>query len=548
MICLLHGYLLEGSGSNLWTRAVVESLCRRGRTVHLMAQENHPERYPFISEWRQYHPDGSVERTHLGTPPPPGRCILHRPLLGDLLPVYVWDRYEDFPHVVPMVDLSDEEIEDYVHRNVRALLTVVRDAGISVIHANHSVLMSVVAQRVSDSTGIPYTVMPHGSALEFAVKRDPRFHRLAEQSFATARRVLVQGQEMRERVLEELPGVSGLQDRFTEIHLGVDTAAFEPVPREARSEPVARLIESLAGQPRGRTPEQTQRLRDGLETGMDERALLELFDEVREYDGKCPDADVEAKLAAVDWERERLLLFVGRLISTKGIHGVIVALPWLLQQVPTLRLVVVGHGPLREPLEALLAALERGDRELVMRIVTRGVLLEGSVEGEGSERAELVEAARYLEGLEADGLLDDYFAAARAFVRPDRVLFTGYLTHHELRHLFRCCDAAVFPSAVKEAGPLVFLEAIASGVFPLGTDFGGMRASIDAVAGALPPGVAEVMRLDPAPGGTVKDIVAHVPRAVQMADSYREALHRIAVERFDWSSVTSKLLAALEDA
>jgi hypothetical protein len=30
MICILHGYLLEGSGSNLWTRSVVESLCRQG--------------------------------------------------------------------------------------------------------------------------------------------------------------------------------------------------------------------------------------------------------------------------------------------------------------------------------------------------------------------------------------------------------------------------------------------------------------------------------------------------------------------------------------
>ena len=39
---------------------------------------------------------------------------------------------------------SDEEIEDYLHRNVRALLTVLRENEIRAIHANHSVLMSVV--------------------------------------------------------------------------------------------------------------------------------------------------------------------------------------------------------------------------------------------------------------------------------------------------------------------------------------------------------------------------------------------------------------------
>ena len=47
--------------------------------------------------------------------------------------------------------------------------------------------------------------------------------------------------------------------------------------------------------------------------------------------------------------------------------------------------------------------------------------------------------------------------AGRRLVRSDRAIFTGYLKHRELRHLFPCCDAAVFPSLVKEAGPLVFL-------------------------------------------------------------------------------------------
>jgi hypothetical protein len=46
-----------------------------------------------------------------------------------------------------------------------------------------------------------------------------------------------------------------------------------------------------------------------------------------------------------------------------------------------------------------------------------------------------------------------------------------------------CCDVAIFPSVVAEVGPLVFLEALASGAFPLGTYFAGMAASINSVAG-----------------------------------------------------------------
>jgi glycosyltransferase involved in cell wall biosynthesis len=125
------------------------------------------------------------------------------------------------------------------------------------------------------------------------------------------------------------------------------------------------------------------------------------------------------------------------------------------------------------------------------------------------------------------------------------VIFTGYLTHRELRHLFPCCDAAVFPSVVKEAGPLVFLEALASGAFPLGTYFGGMKASIDSVAEVLPPEVAAVMKLDPAPERTVADIVRHVPLALDAGEQHREALFRVARERYDWSSVSRTLSGEL---
>ncbi len=38
MICILHGYLLDGSGSNLWTQSIVRTQCRAGETVHLMCQ------------------------------------------------------------------------------------------------------------------------------------------------------------------------------------------------------------------------------------------------------------------------------------------------------------------------------------------------------------------------------------------------------------------------------------------------------------------------------------------------------------------------------
>ena len=545
MICIMHGYLLEGSGSNLWTRSVVESLCRQGQTVHLFCQENHPDRYPFISRAIRYHIDGRAE-LFLDRPATlPGECIMHKAVLGDTLPVYVWDKYEEFSRVVPMVELTDPEIESYLERNVRALRKVVQTHGIRALHANHAVLMSVVAQRVGEEMGVPYVIMPHGSAIEYAVKKDERFLRYATSAFDSAQRIFVIGDEMRERVLNVFPDVPDIDRKLTKLHLGVDTAQFETIPRARRRANVTTLLESVASLPRGKTAEQTHRLRSGLKPGLDAASLASVLKQGTTYNGKAPDADLEQRLAAVDWDHDDTILFVGRLISAKGIQAIVAALPLILEKHPDTRVIVVGHGPLREPLEALVWALEHGDIDLTMQIVRRGRALEGDLEGDDAP-TELSSLRFFFEELERTGHLTAYFDAARRHVRADRVIFTGYLTHRELRHLFPCCDVAVFPSVVREAGPLVFLEALASGCFPLGTYFAGMAASIDAVAAEVGEDIATHMKLSPDAEHTVMDIARNVPAALALGGSAKSALRAMAEDHYDWRSVSRKLSGELE--
>ena len=542
MICLLHGYLLEGSGSNLWTRCVVESLCMDGHTVQLVCQEPYPERYDCIAEAYRYHEDGTVETLFTRAVPYPGKCIMHKPQLGDTLPVYVWDKYDEYPNAVPMVNLDDAAIERYVARNVDVVKQVVVRHGVTAMHANHAVLMSVVAQRVCADTGVPYAVMPHGSALEYAVKPDPRFKRLATSALSDAGHVFVHGEEMRNRVKTILPDVHDLDEKFSVLPLGVHTAQFEPVPRERRREKMGRLFVELQQLPRGRRPEQLRRMLADVRGTSDAKSLRAVLSSVA-YETKAPDEDLEEKLQQMDWEHDAILLFVGRLISAKGIQSGLAALPLLLAEDPGIRLLIVGHGPLREPMEAFLWGLEHGDRTLVERIVECGRLLEGDPDGAAGSHA-LGKVKWFFEDLRERGELDHYFALAREHVRADRVIFTGYLTHHELRHLFPCCDAGIFPSIVKEAGPLVFLEALASGCFPLGTYFGGMKESIDAIAELFPADIADAMKVDPR--NTVADIVVNVGRALRFGVRYKDVLSRTARERYDWTSVGRRLVSELD--
>jgi glycosyltransferase involved in cell wall biosynthesis len=544
MICILHGYLLDGSGSNLWTQSIIRTLCRAGETVHLMCQEPHPEKFDYVARAVRYdaqlEPEVLLDREIPGYP---GRCIMHKPTLGDVLPVYVWDHYEEFDQVVPMAELDDAVVDDYMRRNEAALDKIVAEHGVTALHANHAVLQSVVAQRVAARHQIPFTIMPHGSAIEYAVKKSARLHELARGAFDAAGRIFVIGPEIRQRVQDVFTDLPDLSGKLIDLNLGVDTGLFEPLDPAQRGDNIAGLGRALEGVPRGKQPEQSAALLQRLEgCGDDLAQVKQALADGADYTAKYTDADCEAALARVDWGHDRLLLFVGRLIASKGIHGVVAALPSILQSDPNTRLVVVGHGPLREPLEAMIWALEQGDRALFERLVAWGAALEDADE---LEPAPFIHIQRYLEQLEQRGELERYFETARTSKLSERVIFTGYLTHRELRYLFPCCDAALFPSIVAEAGPLVFLEALASGVFPLGIYHAGMAASIDSVAGVVPDEVVELMKLRQDPLHTVADMVSGATGALALQRAHAADLRKVAVERYDWKAVGQKLLTTL---
>ena len=542
MLCILHAWLLEGSGSNLWTRAVVQSLCRKGETVHLVCQENHPDRYSFISAAITHRLDGSSQTTLLRDTPFSGKCILHKPELGATLPVFVWDKYEEYSRVVPMVDMSTAEIEAYVETNVRVVRRLVEQEKITAIHANHAVMMPVVAQRIHEALGIPYTVMPHGSDIEYAVKEDERFLSYATEAFIHAGKIFVHGDEMEERVRKVFHGVPNLAEKLVELRLGVDTSDFELVSHTERKREIDQLLSALEVLPRGKTAAQEDTLAKRLSHVRDIDSLRAALQEAAKYDGKRPDARAGEKLDAIEWARAPTLVFVGRLIAWKGIQSLIAALPLALEKRPNLRTIVVGHGPLREAMEAMVWALHDGRRDLVELIVTNGRAIDGSADSAAGETA-LDEVRDFYSDLERAEQLNDYYALARRVLRPDSVVFTGYLTHNELRHLFPCCDVGVFPSVVRESGPMVFLEALASGCFPLGTYFGGMKASIDALRDDLPADISEIMKLDRRK--TVRDLTEKIPRAIEESGRYRETLARVARENYDWSSVATILMRAI---
>ncbi|NIP81629.1 MAG: glycosyltransferase [Gemmatimonadetes bacterium] len=533
MIGIVHGYGLAGAGSNLWTRETVAALCDNGETVHLMCQETDPERFDFIAEaWT--HTDDEADRVFSREVPYPGRCILHRPALN-VLPTYVRpDRESDY--VRSILDLDMDALEEYLRRNVVALRRVSDDTGIRAWHVNHTILLSEALRRLREETGIAYAVMPHGSSLEYIVRHDERMRPIARRALESADAIFALNQEVRDRLADFFPDLD-LEPRTVTVRVGVDTQRFRPVPRPERPASVERLAAALEGVPRGRGPAHAAALREAVDPELDHDGFRSALEPALDYATDRPDADLEDRLRTLDLPRARILTFVGRIIPAKGVPAIVVALPRIVERHPQTRLLLVGAGWLREYLEAFVLALSRGDGELAARIIewtTRR-------EQEGARPS----GAAFIRRLRDTGEYDAYVDAARRCLTPEHVLFTGFLEHPLLAHVFPLADVAVFPSAVAEASPLVVPEAAACGCLPMGTDFAGMHHSLASLAPRLPDSVARLMPLDPDPERTAPDIVRNVDEALRSDADITEALRRAAVEEYDWHGIARTLVQQL---
>ncbi|MEA2209640.1 MAG: hypothetical protein QOF54_2117, partial [Solirubrobacteraceae bacterium] len=164
-VLVFHGYLLSGTGSNVYNARLAAALVKLGHDVHLLCQDRHPERQPFVDAAGDWDGGGLQVRELRDREPTRARCTVYRPDIGDLLPVYVADRYEGI-EARTFARCSDAEIARYTDANVEAVREVVARVAPDVALANHLVMGPAILARAL-AGAVPYAVKVHGSALEY---------------------------------------------------------------------------------------------------------------------------------------------------------------------------------------------------------------------------------------------------------------------------------------------------------------------------------------------------------------------------------------------
>lgn len=277
-IVLWHGYLLGGTGSNVYTRMLAREWGNAGHDVTVLSQEPHPERYDL------------------------GRATPLRPDVGRLLPVFVLDDY-DGREVRRVQDCTRPELDGWVDANASAIRELLPA---DVVFANHVLL----GGPVGAAAGAPFAVKAHGSELEYSMRGNPELSAWGGEALAGARATYVGSEHIR-TVLAE---VCGHTEDVIEVPPGVDIEEWVPEPRDVA---LAALIEeserdsSNPGNADERQPDDgnATRLRPFLEA---EKPLVVYFGKLIEQKGVHVLLDalagIEARLVVVGFGPERTTL------------------------------------------------------------------------------------------------------------------------------------------------------------------------------------------------------------------------------------------------
>jgi glycosyltransferase involved in cell wall biosynthesis len=486
-VLIFHGYLLRGTGSNVYTASLAAALAGLGHEVHLVCQDRKP--------------------INLAPPGCAGSVTVHNPDIGGLLPVFVHDTYEGF-EVKTFEELSDAELDRYIEANVTAVRGLVGElGGIDAAVANHLVMGPVVLARA----GLRPAAVIHGSDLSYTVIPDlERFGPYAQEACDGAVGILVGSGHIAARLRQ------AVDDPATNAKVrlgppGVDTTLFSPIAPGERAD----RLNALATKLRSEAP-------SGSTAATESTSW---------------DRDLDDAADAVDWfaasEGPRVI-YVGKLIVSKGVDLLLAAWPLVHREHPGARLLVVGFGTAEGVLGEAWAGLAGGDLGPLRELAEHGRGLEGGID------EPLAMLSAFLDDL-PDGYADAASAAAGS------VAFSGRLEHDEVAVPVAASASLVFPSTFPEAFGMVAAEAAAAGALPVSAHHSGAAEVSRELAADLPADVARLVSFDLGPGA-VAAIAANLNAWLGLPDAGREpasvALRETCERIWSWRGVARTVLSA----
>jgi len=515
-LVLLHGYLLQGTGSNIYVANIAKAWRSQGHAVTVVCQDLQAGVLPFVDEY--IGPcDGLPEK-----PPQPGQIRVVVPDINKLLPVYVFDKYEGF-EVKTIPQMTVGEIDTHIEMTAKALRQIAIQ-GTDRVLTNHVMFGPVIANRALRGIGVGYDVKIHGSAIEYTLVPNPRLMDYAVEGLASAQKIFVGTQYVRNRLMEVFADHREsleLDRKLRIVPPGMDPELFNLSNDLSATQNIflekirARIKANGNGRKHMGVPSP-----NGL-ASQELHAKLVTLGET--YDQRATDSNLLDKWPSLN-ANEPVILYFGKFLSVKGVGEVLLTAPTILSKVAQARFLFVGFGTYREHMEGMLHSLGSGDRSAFEAYARAGDFVEETDCGK-------------------------WFRPLSTY-DTTRITITGIIDHDALRELLPLASISIVPSKGPEAFGMVAVEAMAAGVLPLCNYHAGLRDVVDEVA-AVSKELAALMSLDR------RNFVAQLPEKVETALKYlypdgfdnqdkkrqvSEQLRQISINKFSWDGIARRLV------
>lgn len=541
-IVVTHGYLLTGTGSNLYVNNLVREYAKVGEDVCLLCQDPTPIDIDFVNEVYEFDKENDTYKlTHSKESEFEGKVSVFQPNLNGFLPVYVYDHYDGF-EVKEFQNCTDEEVASYVIQNSKALTHVIRDFNIKVVNTNHLVMFPTIATRVKEVLDFKHVITIHGSALNFTVKKDKRFEVFAKEALLKAEEIVVDSLHADVELKEFLDetGLSQLKSKVEIIPAGVDVSSFD-LPTASAEEMINNfqiaITEKVIGS-KGRNKAQEQ---DVLYSEKDLKSIVVDIDSLRSsYDYRNVDQHVVEKIEKLK-SAEFKVMFVGKYLWTKGIYLILFAIPRILKEYPNAQFVFVGFGPFREPAELIVNAISRNKLdELKILLADKSPILNG----EEGKKLPLIEALITENQQELESIVNSGIEIR------NNITFTGIAAHKELVELIPAMTSLIAPSVFPEAFGMVAIEAMACGVYPVLTYQSAFTEISDEVIENLDGydlEIEQVLLDEFASENIAKNIINYFSYSKELEKlnelhTFKAVLRDVVLRNYSWEGIAQKYL------
>ncbi|KAK3696366.1 hypothetical protein QZH41_007653 [Actinostola sp. cb2023] len=526
-LVIIHGYILSGTGSNIYTTNVAKTWKKQGHAVTIVCQDPFADKLPFVDEFF------AGTNTIPTSPPREGTIRVVVPDIHGLLLVYNYDLYPGY-EVKTMNQCTIAEIDAHIEATAEGLRRVVQQ-GADMILTNHIILSPVIASRATKGTKVPYVCKLHGSAMIFSVKtRMDELKPYAVEGLRDCKRIIAGTNHIADGALEILGKEKDeikLAEKMVIIPPGLDPDVFQIGGGfQARQEAFLASVKAFIDRnPNGRKASTISHPPLNCQDFLGSLTAV-----AHSYDQRAIDADLVERWVPFK-EGEPVICYFGNFLDTKGVGELLTAFPSILDRVPEARLLLIGFGRYREQLEGLLRSLKEGDFEAFKAYGNAGKFVD------------------FPDNLER------YFRKLRP-EEHDRVIITGYQEHAQLKEILPLASISIVGAKANEAFGMVTVEAMSVGVFPLCNDHSGLSEVLEVVR-EVEPDLERRMRLDVRPGGSrgTADgafFIEQLPEKVEAAlrflypkgfhnlEKRREIttrLRHVAVSKFSWDDLCRKI-------